>query len=98
MPSFMIQLTHDNDYQACARALHALQQYGSHFVTHADWGCKDGVHTGWLIADVESRAAATAIVPPEFRHEAVIVKLNRFTPEEIGGYMAEIEKSSSDEG
>lgn len=93
MPSFMIQLSHDDEYQACAKALHALEQFGSHFVTHADWGCRDGVHTGWLIAEVGSRAEAAAIVPPELRQEALIVKLNRFTREEIAGYMARIENS-----
>jgi hypothetical protein len=89
----MIQLTHDDERQACVRALHALEQFGSHFVTHADWGCKDGTHTGWMVAEVNSREEALAIVPPELRREAVVVELNRFTHEEIASYVADLEES-----
>jgi hypothetical protein len=93
----MIQLSHDDEHKACVRALHALEQYGSHFVTHADWGCKDGTHTGWMVADVDSREEAMAIVPPEFRHQAVVVKLNHFTREEIASYVAELERSENED-
>lgn len=93
MPHFMIQLSHDDEHKACVLALDALEKYGSHFVTHAHWGCKDGTHTGWLIAEVDTRDEAMAIVPPEVRHEALIVKLNKFTPEEIAAFVAETEKA-----
>jgi hypothetical protein len=56
---------------------------GSHFLTHADWGCMDGDHKAWIIADVESRDEARSILPPAFRPEARIVRLNYFTMEEI---------------
>jgi hypothetical protein len=58
MPRFLIQLSHRDEHEACVRALGALERYGSHFLTHADWGCKDGVHCGEdiraLIAELES--------------------------------------------
>jgi hypothetical protein len=93
MPSYMIELTHSDEYKACVRALHALERYGSHFVTHADWGCKDGTHTGWLVAEVSNRDEATAIVPPEFRHQARVVRLNRFSRDEIADYVADVGES-----
>jgi hypothetical protein len=56
---------------------------GSHFLTHADWGCLDGEHVGRIIVDVESKEEARAIVPPAYRSQARIVQLNKFTLEEI---------------
>ena len=91
MPRYLIELTHEDEHIACIKALRAIDQYGSHFVTHADWGCKDGTHSGWLIADLESREAAMRMVPPEFRDHAHIVLLNRFDRKEITSMIAELE-------
>jgi len=56
---------------------------GSHFITRADWGCHDGTHAAWLIAEVSSRDEALQMVPVEFRQDARIVELNKFTREQI---------------
>jgi hypothetical protein len=56
---------------------------GSHFLTHADWGCKDEIHKAWFIAEVDTRQEALAIVPPEYRGAAHVVMLTRFTPEDL---------------
>lgn len=89
MPSFLIEVNHPAELKACVRALHALEQSGSHFVTHADFGCADGVHAGWLTVDVEDRNMAERIIPPEFRADARIVELRKFTREEIQNMMRE---------
>lgn len=83
MPRYLIQLTHGSDHEVCVRALHTVERYGGHLFTHADWGCKAGVHSGWLIVEVDNRNAAIQMVPPEFRDEAQIVELNKFTKTEI---------------
>jgi hypothetical protein len=92
MPRYLIELTHDDEYAACVRALEAIEQLGSHFVTRAEWGCADGTHAGWLIAEVDSRQEALQLVPAEFRHEARIVQLNRFTREQIASMVADLEE------
>jgi hypothetical protein len=56
---------------------------GSHFLSNADWGCRDGEHKAWIIVDVENKDQARFIVPPAFRPQAKIVQLNKFTLEEI---------------
>ena len=91
MPRYLIELSHDDEHEACVRALHAIQQYGSHFVTHADWGCRDGVHSGWLVAECDNRAQALGMVPPEMRGEARIAKVEHFTPDEIIDWLAQLE-------
>ena len=53
MPRFLIEFDHDNDHEGCIRSLSAIMAYGSHLVTHAEYGCADDVHTGWLIVDVD---------------------------------------------
>jgi len=83
MPRFLIQLTHEDEHKACILALGAIERYGSHFVTNADWGCKAGVHSGWLTVELDSEEEAMRMVPPEFRGEATIIKLNRFDKKEI---------------
>ena len=55
MPRFLIEVTHDAEMVACARAIDAFFKTGSHFFTHADWGCLDGDHKGWIIVEVDSR-------------------------------------------
>ena len=83
MPRFLIEVPHDEELVACARVVDLFLKTGSHFLTHADWGCMDGDHKAWIIADVESREEARAIVPPSLRSQARIVQLNYFTMEEI---------------
>ena len=91
MARFLIEIPHGDEYQACVKALEAVREYGSHFVTHADWGCGDGVHCGWLIAELESRTDAELLVPPQLRHEARITKLNKYTSEQIAALVAKLE-------
>jgi hypothetical protein len=61
-------------------------------LTHADWGCKDGVHSGWLIVELDSRDEAMMMVPPEYRREARIVELRKFSREEVEALAAELEE------
>jgi len=83
MPRFLIEVPHEEEVVACANAVKIFLESGSHFLTHADWGCKDGVHKAWFIAEVDSKEQARAIVPPAYRRRANVVQLNKFTLEEI---------------
>ena len=83
MPKFLIEVSHFSDHEGCVRALHALVTYGSHFITHADWGCRVGVHKSWLIVEVDSQDTAKGMVPPNFREDTKVTQLNKFTRQEI---------------
>ena len=39
MPRFLIEVEHDATPAACIHAIEVLLRSGSHFLTHADWGC-----------------------------------------------------------
>jgi hypothetical protein len=83
MPRFLIEVPHESEIVACAHVVKIFLESGSHFLTHADWGCKDGDHKAWFIAEVDSKDQARAILPPAYRTNAKIVQLNKFTLEEI---------------
>lgn len=91
MARFLIEVPHDESVAACLRTVDVFLRSGSHFLTHADWGCKDGDHKAWLVVDVENRDEAANIIPPMFRAQARIVQLNSFT-------LAEVEHMMRDRG
>lgn len=78
MPRFLIEVPHEPSPLACTRAVAELLRTGSHFLTHADWGCKDNDHRAWIIMDFDSHADARACVPVTFRDQARVIQLNRF--------------------
>jgi len=78
MAKFLIQVNHDGRAIACARAQRLFLATGSHYLTHADWGCRDGVHSAWIVVDLETREQARAVLPPADRPRARIVALSTF--------------------
>jgi hypothetical protein len=78
MPRFLIEVSHDSSTLACTRAVEALLRTGSHFLTHADYGCKDKEHKAWLIIECESRDEAWNVVPTDFRPNTKVIMLNKF--------------------
>jgi len=89
MPRFLIEVPHDPDTVACARIVKTFFETGSHLVTKADWGCRDGDHRGWLVVEAADREEARSIVPLPIRGDARIIGLNRFTVEEIDEILAQ---------
>ena len=74
MARFLIEVAHEAEEVACARAVKILLETGSHFLTHADWGCEDDDHKGWIIVELETKEEAIALLPPAYRSQAKIVK------------------------
>ncbi|MFZ0283083.1 MAG: hypothetical protein WAL29_15645 [Bacteroidales bacterium] len=83
MERYLIEVPHEATKSACNNAIRVFLQTGSHFLSHADWGCQDGEHKAWLIVEVENKDQARQILPPLFRSEAKIVKLHTYTREEM---------------
>ena len=86
---FLIEVPHEPTVASCIHAVQTLLGTGSHFCTHADWGCKDGEHKAWMIVEVGSKDEARAIVPPAFRSQARVVQLNHFTMEDVEDILRE---------
>jgi hypothetical protein len=88
MARFLIEVPHEEEVVACAKVARVFVTSGSHFLSHADWGCKDGDHRAWMIVDVDSRDEARGLLPPAYRAQARIVKLNKFSLEELDSIIA----------
>jgi hypothetical protein len=87
MAKFLIEVPHEAEKAACARAIRIFLETGSHFLTNADWGCFDGEHKAWIILEAENKEEARFVLPPAFRPQAKIVRLNKFTMEEVDEIM-----------
>ncbi len=84
MARFLIEVPHKAEKVACAQTIKVFLSTGSHFLTNADWGCMDGEHKAWIILnDVENKEEAQSILPSAFRSQAKIVRLDKFTMEEV---------------
>jgi len=83
MAKFLIEVPHDDKKDACERAIRVFMDTGSHYMTHADWGCHDGEHKAWIVVELENKDEARAILPPLFRQDAKIIALTKFSMEDV---------------
>jgi len=83
MARFLIEVPHESEMVACARAVQLLLQTGSHFLTHADFGCRDDDHRAWIVVETDSKEEARGVLPPAFRGQARITELNKFSLAEL---------------
>ncbi len=88
MARFLIEVEHEAEKMACARAIQFFLKTGSHYMTNAEWGCDDGVHKGWIIVEANSKEEVRRILPPNFRSDALIVELSKFTMEQINDVLS----------
>ncbi len=87
MPRFLVEVPHEADQVACARAVEVLLQTGSHYLTNADFGCLDGDHRAWIIVECDTKDDARNMLPSLYRAQAHIVGLNKFSLEHIQSYL-----------
>lgn len=65
----------------CAKSIQQVEAAG--YITHFDWGCKDGEHTGWVVIEAENANEALLVVPSFDRPKARAIKLTKFGPKDI---------------
>ena len=78
MSQFLLEVPHEPDLESCEKAVRILLSTGSHFLTHAHFGCHDGIHKAWTIVDMENKEEARAIIPIEYRNQSLVVELTHF--------------------
>jgi hypothetical protein len=69
--------------EECLRALDEILEKGPRVLAEYEWGCMTGDHTGYAIVEARSEAEAKATIPAFLEGKARVVKLNKFTPEQI---------------
>lgn len=85
MERFLVESSHSA--HDCVLAVKLV--YSAGYINNFDWGCYDGVHTGWAVIEAENAAQALGVVPAVLRDKARAVKLNKFDATSI----AQAEKS-----
>jgi hypothetical protein len=79
MKRFLVVSNHTAE--DCVKALKEALAIG--YLTHFDWGCKDGVHTGWAVLEAEDKAQAMLSVPTFLRGQAQIVQLYKYHADSV---------------
>ena len=77
MNRFLIESSHTA--HECKLAIKQVLSLG--YLNNFDWGCEDGIHTGWAVVEAENAAQALGVVPALVRNKAKAVKLAKFEPE-----------------
>lgn len=83
MPAYLIEIPHSGNATECKQIIKLFLESGSHLLSNADWGCKDGIHKSWFIHDFDSKEQALLAVPPLLRHDAIIVELTKFNKNDM---------------
>jgi len=83
MPTYLIEVPHSGDITECKQVIKLFIESGSHLLSNANWGCKDGVHKAWFISDFDDKDQALKIIPPFLRHNAQIIELTKFSKSDM---------------
>ena len=83
MTKFLVEVSHSSEKIECLRTIQIFLSSGSHFLTHADWGCLDGEHKAWFLMEVDRKEEALRVVPPFYRKDTKITKLSKFNLTEV---------------
>ncbi|NQV14564.1 hypothetical protein HQ531_03830 [bacterium] len=83
MAKYLIEVPHAKNKDACVQAVRAFMAEGSHFLTHADWGCADDEHKAWLMVELDTKEEARRVLPALFRDQARIIQLEQYTYADI---------------
>ncbi len=68
--------------EECLKTLDEVSAKSSKLLATFDWGCMAGDHTGYATFEAKDEAAVKAMLPAGMK-DVKIVKLNKFTPEQI---------------
>jgi len=89
MDRFLIEVPHTAEVAGCARVVKVFLDTGSHYLTHAEWGCDDGVHSAYVILDAQDHEEARMIVPPAYRDVANVVHLKKYRMSDVDELIAD---------
>jgi hypothetical protein len=72
--------------EQCLAVLDDMAAKEPQILAKTEWGCMAGDHTGYTMVDAKDEAAARNLVPSAVRGQAKVIKLNKFTPEQIKSF------------
>jgi len=72
--------------EKCLADLDAVMASKPEMLDRIEWGCKGGDHTGYVIVEAGNEQAARQMLPTPMQATARVIKLNRFTADEIRSF------------
>ena len=84
MERYIVESPHTKD--ECLRALDEVLAEGPAVLNKFDWGCQTGDHTGYAVVDAENETNVRNMIPTFLRTKARVVKVGKFTPEQIKSF------------
>ncbi|MDF1576131.1 MAG: hypothetical protein P1P86_13165 [Bacteroidales bacterium] len=82
------------DQSSCLRSIHSFLSTRTHYVSSAEWGCREGENKAWLIIKTTNSNDAMRIIPAAYRQYAKITRLHKFKEKEIDDSMLNKQKLS----
>ena len=89
MAKYLVEVSHSPERISCLRSIQILLSTGNHFIVNADWGCHDGIHKAWFMMEVDTKEEAMRIIPPLFRKDTTITRLDKFSLREVEEMLAD---------
>lgn len=83
MKRYLLEVPHSASKKSCELAVSIFHSTGSHFLTNADFGCHDGVHKAWIVAEANNKTEAKRIVPTPFRDKVKVVMVEKLALDNI---------------
>ena len=72
--------------EQCLAALDGMESTSPALLAKTDWGCMAGDHTGYVVVQAANEEAARNMIPANERAQAKVVKLNKFTADQIRSF------------
>lgn len=86
MPLYLIKTRHT--LKNCLAALDEQLTHDVQSLQEFVYTCGEGEHAGYAIVEANNRSEAMNIVPEPLRGEASVLKVDRFSPEDIRSFHA----------
>lgn len=77
------EIPHDADEASCKAAYKVFAETGSHYLTHADFGCADGIHNAWFVIEADDHDEARLVAPPAYRNNTRVTKVKQYAMTEL---------------
>ncbi|MBI3399557.1 MAG: hypothetical protein HY026_10090 [Deltaproteobacteria bacterium] len=72
--------------EECLRELDEVLAEGQNVLNKFNWGCVAGEHAGYAIVEADGESEVLNMVPSFLRKKARIIKVEKFTPEQIRSF------------
>lgn len=86
MAYFVVEAAHTGE--ECLAGLEKLLAESPALLERFQWGCKNGIHTGWATIGARNEPAARRMLPASLRDKWSVTEVTKITGEEIAAFKA----------